>query len=203
MSALTVQRFWLYGTEDGALGESDAGTELHVEVLNEWSVFQLDGEVFPSPLYPALVSEFSTSPSYKVDKRKRKNKNGNRKIVQGYKPAEFSITFLIWTPQQYQALRQKLPSINPKYNGDNRKPHRFYYPDADDLDINEIYIDTIESGKFTSEFGVRSYTFKGEEVYEDNKNATSKLKGTGKTKETAVQQNAIEQEFISDDGPPP
>lgn len=177
------------------------GASVYETELNEWNTFKLDDEAFPSADAPALVTSVEAPVSYNVDKRKRKNKNGNRKVVQGYKATPITITFLIWTEDQYEAYRARLASIHPKYNADNRKPHRIYYPDLDDLDISEIYIDKIGTPTWTSEPGVRQIVIGGEEVYEDEKPATAKVKAPNKV-DPNVGGVEVDPDFKSDDGPP-
>jgi hypothetical protein len=177
------------------------GADLHLEEMNEWNTFKLDDELFPSAEAPVLVTEVTAPVAYNVDKRKRKNKNGNRKVVQGYKASPISITFLIWTEEQYRDWKERIPAIHPKYNADNRKPHKIYYPDLDDLDIHYIYIDKIEPPKWTGEWGIRSITIGGEEVYEDDKPATKKVSAPNKPDPNLAGAD-IDPDFISDDGPP-
>jgi len=183
-------------------GENGGGAVMYIEEMNEWNTVRLGDTLFPSNEAPLLLTGLTAPVAYKVDKRKRKNKNGNRKVVQGYKPAEITLTFLMWTDEQYRAWRAALPSINPKYNADKRVPHKIYYPDLDDLDIHFIYIDTIEPPQWSSEWGMRSVVIKGEEVYEDDKDAVKKVKAPNKL-DPNLAGAAIDPDFISDDGPPP
>jgi hypothetical protein len=181
-------RFW--NGEFGAIYE--------VEYFSIWNTVALDGVIFPSPDAPFALKSMSGGVGFDIDKRKRKNRSGRKKVATGSKNPQWQMVFSFWSIEQYQAWQRRLPEINPHLAANKMKTRRVYHPFLADYEITQATIYRLDLPQWDS--GLQGeVTLYFEEVLTDDKDAKKTLKPTNNTEDNT---RAINKEFISDDGPP-
>lgn len=133
---------WWYGQPTAADGFKLDGEATSLE--NPWDVCTLG----PNRL-PGLV-KIRPRRSRKLDKKKPPGSHFATVTNQGYNPGELEIVLLLWTPDQWNALQDMMPSLEPPATqGTGTPTFDIVHPVAAFRNIKSIIIEEIE-GPFES-----------------------------------------------------
>lgn len=177
----------------------DVGGIIDPDSLSVWNTYRQDGHYFPDPTAPFIVKSIRGSVGFDIDRRKRKNRSGKKKTGTGAKSPQWTVSFIFWTPEQYRAWRAILPQINPKLAANRIKSRRVYHPFLDDYEITQGTIYHLDIPQWDDKL-IAEVTLYYEEVDDSDVDQKKSLKKTSDPNDALV---AIDQDFISDDGPPP
>lgn len=94
---------WWYSTltPDDYLFDQSRG------VTNPWDMVYLNGELLPGVAYPEV------NKGHKLQIKEAAGTSGGTITDQGFHPAEVDITWMIWTPLQWEAAQKILPKLEP------------------------------------------------------------------------------------------
>ena len=181
-----------------AFWTGDVGGILELELFNPWNTISLDGRVFPDPAAPFALMRMSGGVGFDIDRRKRKNRSGRKKVATGSKNPQWQMEFSWWTLEQYRAWQNMLPQINPHLAANKMKTRKVYHPFLADYEITQATIYRLDLPQWGD--GLQGQvTIYFEEVLTSDSDAKKTLKPTTDPNANAV---AIDKDFVSDDGPP-
>lgn len=176
----------------------DVGGILELELFTVWNTLGLDGQMFPSPSAPFALKSLQGGVGFDIDRRKRKNRSGRKKVATGSKNPQWQMVLAWWTLAQYQAWQTLLPQINPHLAANKLKTRKVYHPFLADYEITQATIYRLDIPQWTDGL-IAEVTIYFEEVRTDDSDAKKTLKPTTDPNANTV---AIDKDFISDDGPP-
>lgn len=177
-------RFW----------SGEVGGLLDVDELTPWVVLRLDGSLFPSDDAPFVIKSMSGGVGFDIDRRKRKNRSGRKKVATGSKSPQWSMTFAFWTPEQYRGWSSILTQINPKLAANRSKARSIYHPFLADFEITQAFIFRIDFPQIDTQSLFSEVTIHFEDVGASDKDDKKTLKPTNDPNANAV---AIDKDFVS------
>ena len=164
----------------------DVGGVLDIDELTPWNVLRLDGELFPGPDAPFVIKAISGGVGFDIDRRKRKNRSGRKKVATGSKSPQWTMTFSFWTPAQYRAWSSILPQINPKLAANRAKTRGIYHPFLADFEITQAFIYRIDFPQVDGQSLFGEVTLHFEDVGSSDKDEKRTLKPTNDPHANAV-----------------
>jgi len=189
----------------------EIGGVIDKDELTPWNVLRLDGVMFPSDEAPFLLKGISGHVGFDIDRRKRKNRSGQKKTSTGSKSPKWTMVFMFWTPEQYQDWQSILQQINPKLDANRIKSRQLYHPLLADFEITQAIIYQIDMPVIDPQSLFAEVTVHFEEVNPPTKKDAKKDLVT--TPEVAIDKDFVSGEAAIptpagvpnsfDEGPPP
>lgn len=88
-----------------------------------------------------------------VDVKKRKGDDGAELEDTGYEPAQVTIKLKITNADEWAAWQEVRPKFDPQKAGGLRQPLAILHPEPNAMDVNEVYVTSIEGDPPTARSG--------------------------------------------------
>lgn len=118
----------------------DVGGVIEPEQITPWNTIKLDGSIVASDTAPLFLKSISGSVGFEIDRRTRKNRSGQKKTATGANSPKWTMQFIWWTKEQYDAWQAYLPQINPHLAANRLKTRRIEHPFLSDYEITQCVV---------------------------------------------------------------